>query len=294
MIVTRVLLVALLINIFAVCAGAEEEETSEAYWDYGIGLGAVHYEQYPAADQFSDLVVPAPTFQYRGKILRADDREGAHLYLLKGADLTLEVSGVGYPALESSNNRAREGMDNLPWMIALGPQLVSRHFPGFEIGLGVYQVVTTDFDMTRFNGGIFEAQIKYIHQYEWMDSQGKLTASIKWGTAELQELYYSVPEDKATAMRPSFQAHDGMLSQDITYHQNFKVGRLSWVAGASVGFYGQAVNRESPLHKSDVNLTGFAGINYVLGESKKPAVPQEDTSGLINRIKQQRDLRNEY
>jgi hypothetical protein len=60
-----------------------------------------------------------------------------------------------------------------------------------------------------------------------------------------------------------------------------------------VGLYGEAANKESPLHKSDANLTGAIGLNYVLGESKKPAVPQEDTSGLINNLRRNRDLRNE-
>ena len=62
---------------------------SEAYWDYGLGFGAVRFEHYPGSDQFSYLALPTPTFQYRGKILRADDREGAHLYLLKSGALTL-------------------------------------------------------------------------------------------------------------------------------------------------------------------------------------------------------------
>lgn len=287
---TQVLLVSVILSL-SFFASAEEDSSSEAYWDYGFGVGAVHYEHYPASNQFSDLVVPAPTFQYRGKILRADDREGAHLYLFKAENLTLEMSGVGYPSLNSANNDARQGMDNLPWMLALGPQLVSRHIPYLEFSLGAYQAITTDFDMTRFNGGIFEVQAKYTHDYEWMESQGKLSASVKWGTAELQELYYGVPLDKATAERAAFVAKDGLLSQDLTYSHNFKSGRLSWVVGASVGFYGQAANSDSPLHKSDMNVTGFAGMNYVLGGSKKPAVPQEDTSGLINRIKQRRDLR---
>jgi hypothetical protein len=205
----------------------------------------------------------------------------------------MEFSGVGYPALNSANNDARTGMDNLPWMLALGPQLVSRHFPQLELGLGAYQVITTDFMMTRFQGGIFEGKVTYIKNFDFYDSQMKLSYSLKYASQELQALYYEVPADKVTATRPAYEAQDGLLSQDITYYQNFKSGRFTLGIGASLGLYGDAANSNSPLHKSDANLTGLVGLNYVLGESNKPAIPQEDTSGLINNLKRNRDLRRE-
>ena len=206
--------------------------------------------------------------------------------------MTLELSGAGFPALNSSDNRARQGMDNLPWLLAVGPQLVSRAIENWELGLGAYQAVSTDFDMTRFAGTIFEAKATYQWQFPVMhwDGLGKLSLSFKAASQELQALYYEVPSDKATSERAAFDAQAGFLSRDLTYYQSFKSGRLSLNMGVSLGSYDQAANRESPLHKSDHNVTAFMGFNYVLGGSSKPAVPEEDTSGVINRLRRNRQL----
>ena len=85
----RLLLFLVFLMLHSWSLAEDSVSDSEAYWDYGLGFGAVRFEHYPGSDQFSYLALPAPTFQYRGKILRADDREGAHLYLLKSGTLTL-------------------------------------------------------------------------------------------------------------------------------------------------------------------------------------------------------------
>lgn len=278
-----------------------EEEENEAYWDYGIGVGGVRYQQYPASNEFSIFAVPVPTFQYRGKILRADDRDGAHLYLFKGDKTTVELAGEGYPALESSNSKARAGMDDLPWLIALGPQLVWRGVENFEFGLGIYQAVSTDFAMTRFAGQIFEARTTYEFEFPFESygpftqpgfSSARLTFALQGGSKEFQSIYFEVPTEDATPDRPAYEAQDGFLSYSLTYYQTFKSGRFSFNYGAALNCYDLSANKESPLHKSDHNVTAFVGINYVLGQSSRPAVPEEETSGVINSLKANRQLRN--
>lgn len=291
--------------VFGSCAvlanESPEEEENEAYWDYGIGVGAVRYQQYPASNEFSILALPAPTFQYRGKILRADDQDGAHLYLFKGNKTTVELSGEGYPALDSSNSKARAGMEDLPWLIALGPQLVWRGIEDFEFGLGIYQAVATDFAMTRFSGQIFEARTTYEFEFPFAAygpfaesgfSSARITLSLQGGSKEFQAIYFEVPPENATVDRPAFEAQDGFLSYSLTYYQNFKSGRFSFNYGAALNCYDLSANKESPLHKSDHNVTAFVGINYVLGQSSRPAVPEDETSGVINSLKANRHLRN--
>lgn len=292
---------------FWTVAEAQTEESSasteeqEAYWDYGIGVGAVRYQQYPASNEFSYLAVPAPTFQYRGKVLRADDRDGAHIYLFKGNKITVELSGEGYAALESSNSNARAGMDDLPWVIALGPQLVWRGLESFEFGLGLYQATSTDFSMTRFAGQIYDARVTYQYGFPFesygpfMDpgfSNAKVTFKLQGGSRELQAIYFEVPTENATANRAAYEADAGFMDYSLTFYQTFKSGKFSLSYGATVHNYDLSVNRDSPLHKSDRNLTGFVGINYVLGQSSKPAVPEEETSGVINNLRKNRNLRN--
>lgn len=299
----KTLLCASLLLVSVCHADETTDEASEAYWEFGAGFGAVRFEQYPASDEFSFLALPAPTFQYRGKILRADDRDGAHVYLFKGKDLSVELSGEGNPALESSNNTARKGMDNLPWMAALGPQLVYRGIENVELSLGVYQAITTDFMMTRAAGNIFDLRAVYKLDFPftpgglWEEdgfSTAQFSFALKSATKEFNALYFDVPAQDATATRPEYDADAGFLSYNISYYQSFKSGRMALYVGASVANYEFSANRNSPLHKSDHNIMGLIGMNYTLTESARPAVPRDETSGIINSIRRNRELRDSF
>ncbi len=272
----------------------ESDDSAPAYWDYGIGLGAAHYPHYPAASQFTTLAIPVPTFQYRGKILRADERDGAHLYLFKERKFNIELSGTGTAALSSSDNEARKGMADLPWLIALGPQAVYRPTTNWIFSLGVFQGTSTDFSMTRYQGYVFEGKISREwegHFHGWQ-SKSTLTLELQAATKEYQALYYDVTAKDATADRAEYFSRAGFLSEQIGYSQSLKSGRFSIFTGLYLSSFAQSVNRASPLHRADYNVTVAIGLNYVLGESKRPEVPPEETSGVISRIRQRQQLKN--
>jgi hypothetical protein len=285
-----------LILLFSPLATWGADEDTPAYWEFGAGVGGVHYEHYPAANEFSDLILPFPTFQYRGKILRADDREGAHAYLVKGKAWTLEIAGAGFPALDSSQNEARKGMDNLPWLIALGPQLVTTFNDEWQLSFGLFQATSTDFEMTRFSGQIAEGRLSYRwnfpltgwKQIEDGESYGRFFWTLKGGSEELQSIYFDVPRAKATSFRPEHQARAGFLSQELAYFQSFKSGRAALYVGGTLTDYSHSANRLSPLHRSDLNVTMAIGMTYVLGESSRPGIPEEDTSGVIDNWRKRR------
>jgi outer membrane scaffolding protein for murein synthesis (MipA/OmpV family) len=272
------------------CATANAIE-DKPLWEYGIGLGGIHYEQYPASDQFSDFALPFPTFQYRGEILRADDRDGARAYLFKEDHLSLEMAGGVYPALDSSNNRAREGMDNIPWMILLGPQLVQRWSDNWEIKGSVFQAISSDFHLTKTSGFIFEGRVQYrwfpslneTSFFESGHSVGELSFTVRSASRQLQAVYYDVGESQVRPDRWAYEAREGLLSDELSYYQSFTSGRTSFYLGAAWADYRFSANRASPLRKSDGSLTYFAGLTYVLGESHREAVPVEETEGLLNR-----------
>ncbi len=278
-------MITVLFCSFSCLAAANEDPP---LWQYGLGLGGIHYEQYPASNQFSDLILPFPTFQYRGEILRADDRDGARAYLLKKDQLSIEMAGGVYPALDSSTNRAREGMGDIPWLVYLGPQLVQRWSENWELKGAIFQAVSTDFQLTKTSGFIFEGRA----QYRWFEtghSVGELSFTVRSASRQLQAVYYDVGENQVRSDRWAYQAREGWLSDEISYYQSFTSGRASLYLGTAWTDYRISANRASPLHKSDGNLTYFAGLTYVLGESHREAVPVENTDGLINRYQRTRD-----
>ncbi len=230
----------------------------------------------------TDLVLPFPTFQYRGKILRADDREGAHAYLFKSDKWHLEFSGTGYPALSSDKNADREEMPDIPWILGLGPQLVWKFASDWEFSLSAYEAIATDFQMTRFQGQIYQSRLSY----EWdagPHSNGHLFLTLKSGSQDFLSIFYDVTAAQSRPTRPAYESKAGFLSDELAYFQSIKSGRVAYYAGLAWTDYHLSANRQSPLHKRDSNVSVFFGITYVLGESSKPEVPLDETRGLINR-----------
>lgn len=286
---SRTLILSL--NLFLYCESKATTDGPLPIWEYGLGLGYIQYAHYPAANQNKDLLLPFPTFQYRGQILRADDRDGARAYIFKGEAWVLELSGNILPALESTDNNARQGMPSLPWMIGVGPQLVYPFTSSLDLKAALYQSVTTDFTDTRTKGLL--AEFKLVHSWEqelnWdtpdsVQSFGHLDIMINAGNSDFLSIYFDVPQAYANQQRIYYESQPGWLSYGVSIFESLKSGRISYYVGAALTNYSISANRRSPLHKSDQNLTGYTGITYVLGESRKASVPDDETKGLINRL----------
>ena len=263
-----------------------QKQNLEPMWEFGLGFGYIQFEQYPAAGKYSRLFLPFPTFQYRGRTLRADDREGAKAYLWQQGSWSLEMSGTGSAALDSDDNKIREGMKDLPWIIALGPQLIYRIRPYFDFGWGVYQAISTDFEDTRNSGVLLEGKLTYTYEKYFegkkIKALTKYFLTFKSASQEVQEQYYGIAEKYVTPQRPQYHARAGYLGTELSIFQSFKRGRGAIYFGVNVTDYGMSENKKSPLHQTNGQLSYLFGMTYVLGESSKPAITKENTTGFIN------------
>lgn len=255
----------------------------QSLWEYGIGLGYVHFEQYPAANQFTDLVLPFPTFQYRGEILRADDREGTRAYLLKSENWSIELSGGGNTPLKSSDSKARDGMEDIPLMIHLGPQIVGHLLENLEIRFGFFQAISTDFMDLRTKGGIQETQLVYraFSNLDQLRINGKFSLIAKLASKDYLETYFTIDPKYTRPDREQYTAKAGFLGFELNYFQSIAFGKASYYIGASINDYSRSANRESSLHKSDYNFNYLFGMTYTLGQSKRESVPTDQTEGII-------------
>ena len=207
------------------------------------------------------------------------------------------MSGGGLPGLNSDQNDARRGMDNLPWILELGPQLVTKIEGAWEFKLGIFEALGTDFKMSRTKGQVIEGKGTFkwdsdFHQSGFMrpgPANGQISLSIRGGSEDFLSTYFDVPESQATPDRPSYGAKSGLLGGEISFFQTIHSGRASLYAGMSASDYQFSANRESPLHKSDGNMTYLVGLTYVLGESQKRSVPIEETEGFINKYRHRHD-----
>lgn len=273
---------------------ADEVRRELPRWELGAGLGYVGFEHYPASNQVTHLTLPFPTFQYRGDVLRADDREGAKLYLVKRRGWDLQLGGLAFPPLNSSANDARQGMADLPALGALGPQLQKNLTEELTLKLGVYQAVAATWLAARTAGGIWEVSLSYQKNFEFRgqsalwgleESSSTLSWNLMGASQEVHELYFSVPRENETSDRPKYEAQAGILQSQISYFQSFKRGHFALYLGARLSDYRLSANRSSPLHKLDQSIAGLAGFTYTLYQSQKSGVSAEDAAGALDKLR---------
>lgn len=282
-----------IILLLPLISSASEEKP---LWEYGFGIGSIQYAHYPASNQYAHLILPFPTFQYRGEILRADDQDGGRAYLFKKNHWSLEFSGNGRVPLDSSKNLSRQGMSNIPLVINAGPQIVYSPNETWDFKLSLFPSFTIDEMAIQSNGGLAKVHILYnwIQEFSAPDYlhnitfAGTLSFSATTASQKFNATYYEVPETAATPERPSYEASEGFLENQIAYFQKMNSGKLSVYLGASYSDFSHSTNHRSPLHKAAYNMEYAAGITYVLGESQRKSVPLEETEGIINKQIQRR------
>lgn len=279
--------------------GNAESDTPK--WSLGAGFGYLEFENYPGASQSTSLALPFPTFQYRGDILRADDREGANIYIFNSGRFKLQLGGIALPPGKSSIDGIREGMRDLPAVLAIGPQMESGPLFGSSIHFkaGIYQANAFEIYQSplqaRAEGVIYEADLRLTLQssldatslsFLFDETNFFLSANIMGASQEVQSIYYSVSEQEVTGLRRSFSAEAGIFQSQLSYFQSFKKGDLSFYLGARISDHSLSQNKDSPLHQSDHNLSGLIGFTYDLYRSESKGVSAEDAKGAVGKIKE--------
>lgn len=253
-------------------------KAKEPLWEYGLGLGYAQFEQYPAAGRMSRLLVPFPTFQYRGETVRADDREGARAYLFQGDSFSLEMAGTGSPPLSSKDNSARKGLRDLPFILAIGPQLIYRNHLKeqmlFETSLGLYPALMMGSSQLRAEGAFFQFQMGLRQEHQFFSdirSLSRFFLTWRFASQEIQDEYFGVRSSEVTSFRQQFRGKAGLLGTEATLFQTFKHEKLSYYVGLNYINYQGTAHEKSSLSKAKDQLNTLVGLIYSLGESTEKA-----------------------
>ena len=92
----------------------------EPLWEYGLGAGAVAFEDYRGSDTSHVYPLPVPYLLYNGRFLKAD-RDGVRGTLFKQDRVALNLSfNLTTPV---RNDRERSGMPDLRSTVEIGPSL---------------------------------------------------------------------------------------------------------------------------------------------------------------------------
>src|SRR5438477_11950286 len=102
----------------AACAAARAEP--KPLWEFGLGAGALVFNDYRGADSVHVYPVPVPYLVYRGKFLRSD-HNGLRGRLLEQERIELNLSVNGPTPVRSDSSR--HGMPDLRPTPEIGPSL---------------------------------------------------------------------------------------------------------------------------------------------------------------------------
>ena len=94
----------------------------KAFWELGIGISGITFPDYVGSDERRTWPLPFPYVVYQSRRIKVD--QGTVSGILPLTDrLSLDVSAGGALPVDSSHNKAREGMDDLDAVGEIGPSL---------------------------------------------------------------------------------------------------------------------------------------------------------------------------
>jgi len=262
-----------------VLAPAAALPDQEPLWEFGLGAGALAFNDYRGADTAHVYPVPVPYFVYRGKFLESD-REGLRGKLLKQDWIELSLSVNATTPVRS--NSARSGMPDLRSTLEIGP-LLSGHLwrsadrrrkldlrlparaaftvEGSPRGIGWFYAPHLNLDVAQYAGpGGWKLGLL----------MGPLFAERRY-----DDYFYSVAPQYAAPGRPAYAAPGGyagtqMLASLSRRYPSYWVGlylRHDTLAGASF--------EASPLVKRDSYWSGGFGVAWMIASSGRQVESSE-------------------
>src|SRR6201996_2607110 len=242
-------------------------------WEFGLGVGAVAFQDYRGADTSHVYVLPIPYFIYNGTLLKAD-RNGVRGLLFNQSWIELNVSGNATTPVR--RNATRAGMPDLRSTLEVGPSI--------DMHLWKSEDQKVRFDVRLpFRGALtVEARPHYIGweftPYAAVDIKdvagltgwyfGALAGPL-FADRRYHDYFYTVDPQYATPERPAYQASAGysgaqVLASLSKRYPSFWVGayvRHDTLAGA--------VFESSPLVKRNNYWAGGFGVAWMIAQSSQ-------------------------
>ncbi len=241
--------------------------------EFGLGAGAIAFEDYRGSNTTHAYPVPVPYFIYNGKFLKAD-REGIRGRLF-GQDW-IEINVSGDATTPVNNDRARYGMPNLRSTLELGPS-VDLHLLHsadsrikFDLRVPVRAAITVE-ATPKFIGWTFTPRFALdvadpLGHAGW--NAGVLAGPLFAGR-RYHDYFYSVAPQYATSSRPAYEATAG-------YAGTQTIGALSKrFANFWVGVYGRydtlsgAAFVDSPLVQRKGYWSAGFGFAWMIHRSEQ-------------------------
>lgn len=236
-------------------------------FQFGVGVGAVRFPDYPGAEELRTLVLPFPYIVIRNRYLDVN-RDHIRGKLLKDDRFSLDVDFGGQVSVDSSATQERRGMPDLDWLGEVGPSLRYHAWRDAED--------ETHFDLVLPLRVAVSAQGLTLHHRGWVTgprAEWHKTLHLQDGDAvyldsalsaefvdrSYADYYYSVAPEFATATRPAYSAPGGYAGESIELGFSWHHGDM--VYGAFVehtGLHGAAFQSSPLVGRADGLSLGVA------------------------------------
>lgn len=256
-------------------------------YEVGLGLGGVDYPHYPSSDQRKTTLIPFPYLIYRGSSIKVG-RGGIVGQLFDSKRVNIDISLNGSLAVESDDNDAREGMDDLDFSFEFGPSLEillyesSNENTSLELRFPFRALLVTDFSYISHEGWLTEPDIKFSHKFADHGPLSGWKAStavrVLFADKGYYDYFFGVEPEFATPNRPAYEPGGGYggvtLSTSVSKRWGSS-GRIATSFYAAVQHLDGVEYEEGPLFRQDHAVTlGF--VMFVrLWESEERA-PEHD------------------
>ena len=255
-----------------------ETEETEPLWELGIGTAALNLSHYPAAAQNQTRSLPFPFLIYRGKYLRSDEKGYLRGRIFKSEKVELDFSFSGSLPVDSDDNAAREGMEELDWLGEVGSRLQvnlletsdQSHSAKVDFVLPIRAVFSTDFSESPDYHG-FKFAPTLVYENEILGNSGidlKISVAAIFATEELMDYYYEVDTQFVRSNRSEYDADAGYLGARFGINIKRKFwSRTTAFLNTSLWNFTGSTNSDSPLSLETFNYGIVAGLKVSLYQS---------------------------
>lgn len=263
------------------CAASATAQEALPLWEAGAGVSVVDFPHYRGSDQRHTFVLPLPYVVYRGDVLKVD-RQGLRSLLFDSRRVELDLSVNGSVPVNSADNRARQGMDDLDPTLEIGPSL-NVHLAGnegddtqLELRLPLRAVIASNFRHVRHAGWIFQPQLNLDVRHPF-GAQGwnlGLAAGPIFSDRRYNDYFYGVSPADATADRPAYRAGGGYAGTQFIAALSKRFESTWFGAFIKADTLRGAAFEDSPLVRQRSSITAGAGFAWIFAISDRRVAPQ--------------------
>ncbi|MEO2279994.1 MipA/OmpV family protein [Pseudoalteromonas pernae] len=238
--------------------------------ELGAGIFSTSLPHYLGSSEHNNYTLPLPYVRYRSDKVSVD-RNSAVGYLWQQGNWHLDISATASLAVDSQDNQARAGMDDLDWVFELGPAL-DYYFSGNQTsagyakaGLFLRKAIASDFSSIDDLGFRMGPYVQW-QQNMWRSEDASVTmttrGAVNFATSEYVNYFYGVTEQYANDNRETYDAERGYSGSEISIGLNYDSKR--WWVGGFVKYYRikDARWQDSPLVERHHNIAYGIGVAW--------------------------------